>query len=97
MISTNMRTYNYSTLGEPDAYGVPAYNPDEITGSVKMAIYLTSQSTQENINYLNSNYVGLTMDKSINDKMIIHYGEEKLKVLYINPQGRVKQVYLERL
>ena len=97
MITTNMRSYNYSTLGEPDAYGVPAYNPNEVSGTVKMAIYITSQSIQDNINYQGCNYLGLTMDKSINDKMIIHYGNEKLKVLYVNPQGRVKQVYLQRL
>jgi hypothetical protein len=96
MINLMMRSYSYSTLGANNEYGIPQLS-EEPSGTVKMAIYITSQSVQENINYQNSNYIGLTTDKSVNDKMIIHFGEEKLKVLYINPQGRYTQVYLQRL
>ena len=96
MIITATRTYNYSTLGENDKYGIPTLS-DEPSGTIKMAIYISSQSNQDNINYQDCNYVGLTTDKSINDKMIIHFGSEKLKVLYVNPQGRYKQVFLQQL
>lgn len=95
MIATNMKTYNYSTLGEKDSYGIPTYS-DQPSGTVKMSIYISTQSVQDNINYENCNYVGLTTDKSINDKFIIHYGTERLKVLYINPMGRYKQVFLQK-
>lgn len=96
MISTNMRTYNYSTLGDKDAYAIPTLS-NEPSGTIKMAIYISSQSIQENINYQDCNYVGLTTDQSVNDKMVIHFDSEKLKVLYINPHGKYKQVFLKKL
>ena len=96
MIATNMTTYNYFTLGDKNGYGQPTIS-EEPQGTIKMAIYLSSQSAQDNINYQDCNYVGLTMDKSVNDKFVIQYGDEKLKVLYINPRGRYTQVYLKRV
>lgn len=95
MIATNMTTYNYFTLGDNNGYGQPTIS-QEPQGTVKMAIYLSSQSAQDNINYLDCNYVGLTMDKSVNDKMVIQYGDEKLKVLYVNTAGRFAQVFLKK-
>lgn len=96
MITTDMRTYNYFTLGDKNGYGQPTVS-EEPQGTIKMAIFISSQSTQDNINYQNCNYVGLTMDKSVNDKMVIQYGEEKLKVLYVNSAGRFTQVFLQRV
>ena len=96
MINTNMTTYNYFTLGDKNGYGQPTIS-EEPQGTIKMAIYISSQSTQDNINYQNCNYVGLTMDKSVNDKMVIQYGEKKLKVLYVNSAGRFTQVFLQRV
>lgn len=96
MISTDMRTYSYFTLGDDNGYGQPVISA-EPQGTIKMAVNISSQSTQDNINYQDCNYVGLTMDKSVNDKYVIQYGEEKLKVLYTNPRGRYIQVYLKRV
>lgn len=96
MIGTNMKIYNYFTLGGNNGYGQPTIS-EEAQGTIKMAIYISSQSIQDNINYQNCNYVGLTTDKSINDKMVIEYGTEKLKVLYVNPAGRYVQAFLQKL
>ena len=95
MISTDMKIYNYFTLGDKNGYGQPTIS-EEPKGTIKMAIYISSQSTQDNINYENCNYVGLTTDKSINDKMVIQYGNEKLKVLYVNSAGRFIQAFLQK-
>lgn len=95
MISTDMKIYNYFTLGDKNGYGQPTIS-EEPKGTIKMAIYISSQSTQDNINYENCNYVGLTTDKSMNDKMVIQYGNEKLKVLYVNPAGRFIQAFLQK-
>ncbi len=95
MIATNMTTYNYFTLGDKNGYGQPTIS-EEPQGTIKMAIYLSSQSAQDNINYQDCNYVGLTMDKSVNDKMVIQYGDEKLKVLYVNSAGRYIQAFLKK-
>ena len=59
-----------------------------------MAINLTSQSVQDNINYKDANYMGLTHAK-VDDTYIIQYGEERLKVLYVNPFGRLNQVFMK--
>ena len=95
MINAAMRTYNYSTFGAKDAYG-QTITSGEVVGTIKMAISISSQSVQDNINYQDCNYVGLTMAE-LDDSYVIHYGSEKLKVLYVNPFGRYKQVYLKKI
>ena len=92
MISADMRNYNYYTIGERDEYGQEVTSAD-IKGQVKMAIYTMSQAIQPNIKYSNANYIGLTTDQ-VNDAYVIQYENEKLKVLYVNPKGRYKQVFM---
>lgn len=62
-----------------------------------MAINLVNKEVDDNILYTNANYIGLTLDNSITDKIIIECGKEKLKVLYVNPQGRYKQVFMAKV
>lgn len=96
MINADMRLYDYFTIGEKNAYGqatIPAKDADPV-GKVKMAINITSQSTQDNINYKDANYIGLT-HANVDDTYIIQYGNERLKVLYVNPLGRFKQVFMK--
>lgn len=98
MINTQMRYYDYFTLGDVNEYGqvtIPAADAAP-SGKIKMAINITSQSIQDNINYRDCNFIGLTM-AAITDKYIIKFGEERLKVLYVNPIGRMKQVFLKSL
>lgn len=98
MINVDMRLYNYFTLGEPNAYGqpqLPGKNAEPV-GKIRMAIYTSSQSIQENINYKDCSYIGLT-SATVNDKYIIQCGSERLKVLYVNPKGRFKQVFLQKI
>ena len=95
MINADMRFYNYFTLGELNEYGQPVVS-DEPKGQVKMVILITSQSVQDNINYKDSQYVGLTY-ADVDDTYIIQYGEERLKVLYVNKQGRLNQVFMAEM
>ena len=95
MISRDLQQYNYSTIGANDAYG-QAQASAEPKGQIKMAIYTTSQGAQDNINYSGANYVGLTNDK-VEDTFIIEYGAERLKVLYVQPRGRYKQVFMVKV
>lgn len=95
MITTDMRTYSYFTLGKDNGYGQPVISK-EPKGTIKMAINMSSQSVQDNINFQDCNYTGLTM-APIDDTYVIQYGNEKLKVLYINPRGRYTFVYLMRI
>ena len=95
MINADMRSYNYFTFGDDNGYGSPQLSQD-IKGTIKMAINTTSQSIQENINYKGASYLGLTTG-TVDDTYVIQYGDERLKVLYVSPVGRFKQVYLERM
>ena len=90
-----MRPYDYFTLGEEDAYGQPKLS-ETATGTVKMAIYTTSQNIQENINYKDASYIGLTTTL-LTDKNAIKYGEDLLKVLYVQPKGRYKQIFMKNI
>lgn len=102
MINATMRTYNYYTYGAADSYGQQTLIKDAtgapiVQGSIKISINTTSQSIQDNINYKDCSYIGLTHDKTVNDSFVIQYGNEKLKVLYVNPIGKLKQVFLKRI
>jgi hypothetical protein len=95
MITTDMRLYNYYTLGEVDEYGMPQTSSTP-KGQIKMAINISSQATQDSILYKDCTYIGLTQDAKVNDTYIIESEEEgKLKVLYVNNKGRYKQVFLK--
>lgn len=94
MINTDMRLYNYYTFGDDDGYGM-AQISTEPKGQIKMAINISSQSIQDNILYKDCSYIGLTQDANVDDTYIIDFEGERLKVLYINPKGRYKQVFLK--
>lgn len=91
-----MRLYNFFTFGEEDAYGQPQLS-EEIQGQIKMAINTSSQSIQDNIRYKDCSYVGLTHDANVDDTYVIDYEGEQLKVLYVNPKGRFKQVFMKNI
>lgn len=98
MINASMRVYDYYLIGNKDAYGqaqLPAKDAVP-AGQIKMTINISSQSIQDNINYKDCQYIGLT-HFPIDDKYVIQYGDERLKVLYVNPQGRMKQVFMSKL
>lgn len=96
MINAQMRNYDYFIFGENNAYGQPSLSEDK-KGTVKMAIHLITEAIDENSFYSGANYVGLTHDSAINSTYVIQYGEERLKVLTVNPHGRLKQVSLARM
>lgn len=94
MINTNFRTYDYFTFGDDDGYGMPVLS-QEAKGTIKMSITITSQATQDNILYKDCTYLGLTHDSNVDDSYVIQYGNEKLKVMYVNTSGRYTQVFLK--
>lgn len=98
MINTNMRLYDYLTLGNKDEYGqaaIPSIT-DQPEGQIKMSINLITQNIADNIKYENCSYVGLTKEK-VDDTYIIFFENRLLKAQYVNPYGRYKQVFLAEL
>lgn len=95
MINAQMTEYKYFVYKENE-YGEQAIDTSS-SGTILMAINLVNKEVTDNILYTNANYIGLTLDNSITDKFVIEYGKEKLKVLYVNPQGRYKQVFMAKV
>ena len=95
MITTDMREYDYYLYEGKDSYGFPILS-EEPQGKIKMTINITNQSIQENINYSGASYLGLT-HSLLDDSYVIQYGDERLKVLYVNPKGRMKQAYMSKI
>lgn len=96
MINAKMREYDYFSFGSDNGYGQPQLGK-EPEGKVKMALSLTSQSVQDNINYKDANYVGLTLSSLLDDKKAVKVNTEMFKVLYVNNEGRYKEVFLKRM
>ena len=95
MINNQMKNYNYYTYSNDNAYGQPSLS-ETAQGTIKMAINVTSQFVQDNIQYKNATYIGLTL-AGVNDKYVIQYGDTKLKILYVNAVGRYKQVFMSEM
>lgn len=99
MITADMREYPYFLYSDKNSYGQRVLIKDDngdpvVQGTVKLAIYTTTQSIQDNINYKNASAIALTHDKAINDTYIIKDGETLYKVLYSSQRGRYHQVFL---
>jgi hypothetical protein len=99
MIINGMRLYDYVKLIKNDSYGqeiIPPFDTAPL-GQVKMSIYPSSVGTQENILYADCAYVGFTFNYEIDDKYVIQYGKERIKVMYDKPYGRMIQVFMKRV
>lgn len=95
MITLDMRNYNYFTFGAKNAYGQPQLS-DDVKGTIKMAINTTGTTVQDNVRYKDASYIGLTLGE-VDETFVIDYNGEKLKVLYVNPRGRYKQVFMKNI
>ena len=95
MINADFRTYDYYTYTDNSGYGQPQLSK-EATGSIKIAINSISTSITDNVRYKDATYLGLT-HQAIDARCVIQYGEERLKVLYVVPKGRLKQVFMKNL
>ena len=97
MISREMREYDYFTFDSTNEYGQPVLSSQPV-GKIKMAIYINSQSVQDNILYHDCSYVGLTQHNTgVNDAYVIDFNGERLKVLYVSSQGRYTRVFMQRM
>jgi hypothetical protein len=99
MINTSMRAYEYFKYGDLDGYGQQTLIKGDdgepiVQGTVKLAIALTTQATQDSINYHNAQFCAQTLDNDIDDTYVIQYGKTRLKVLFVAHGGRYKQVFL---
>ena len=99
MINSNMRDYDYYLIGDENGYGQSTIIRDDNAeplkqGTVKLSITTITKAVSDDIRYSNASYLGLTADRNINDTYVIQYGEELLKVQYVNKDGRLTQVFM---
>lgn len=94
MINSRMTEYEYYLLDVDNGYGQLTTSPD-VQGTVKLSITNLTKTITDDIRYSDASYIGLTHDKSIKDTYVIKYGDELLKVQYVNPDGRYTQVFLK--
>lgn len=95
MINSAMREYDYYLYSnEGSKYGQAVLSKMPV-GRVKMSIHNTTTSTQDNVLYKDATYIGLTHDHKVDDAYVIQYGAERLKVLYVVPNGRYRQVFMK--
>ena len=94
MINADMRNYDFYLYSDPaqDDYGQSVLS-EEPQGKIRIAIFTTTQAVQDNINYSTAQYVGMTTE-SINDRFVIDYEGQKLKVLYVLKKGRFNQAFM---
>ena len=98
MINSRMRDYDYYLIGDDNGYGQHTLIRDDNAeplkqGTVKMSISTITKAVSDDIRYTDSTYIGLTHD-NIKDTYVIQYGDELLKVQYVNPDGRYTQVFM---
>lgn len=96
MINNRMRYYKYFKYQDNNEYGQMTLS-DTPSGEVKIAVFVTSETIQQNINYKDASYIGLTKSSVLDDKSVVLYGDIKLKVLYVIPDGRYKQVFFQQI
>lgn len=98
MINSRMRCYNYFLIGDDNGYGQLTLIKDENSepirqGIVRLSISTITKAVSDDIRYTDASYIGLTQD-TIKDTYVIEYGDELLKVQYVNPDGRYTQVFM---
>lgn len=99
MIIRNLRPYDFVKVRFNENLGQDIIPPNDAApeGQVKLSIFPSSTGTQENILYSDCAYVGFTFNYEIDDKYVIQYGKERLKVMYRQTYGRMIQVFLKRV
>lgn len=94
-INSKMAYYDVYSYGKNDSYGQPSLSELPV-GKTKMSVSVANQSVKDSIAYSGTSYVGLTHD-TLDDTCVLDYEGEMLKVQYVNPHGKLSQVYLEKM
>ena len=60
------------------------------------SVNLYKQNSFDDIRYQQAEYLILTKDKNITDKDTLVFNGQEYKVLYVNPFGRLNQVWVSK-
>ena len=97
-IQAEIKSYPFAEYAASrNQYGELVFPSFSTSGtSINMAIFLNNQATNNSINYIECDYIGLTKE-TVDDTCVVKYGNEYLKVKYVNPIGRYNQVALVKV
>jgi len=95
VINRSMHQAQVLMLGEDDEYGQPQIVEAPLP-SITLSFGLYTHSSVEDPRYQDVEYTGLTTHE-VNDKMVLQIGDERYKVLFVNPFGRINQVFLKSI
>jgi hypothetical protein len=82
------------TMGGQDEYGQDLNAPIS-QSSITLTFGLYTHQQTDDIRYQDVEYTGLTV-YDVADNQVIQIGDKKYKVLFVNPFGRMKQVFLKK-
>jgi hypothetical protein len=94
MINRELVNATVVTYGGIDSYGQMLAEPVE-SKTIEMTFGVFNHTPTTDVRYQNVEYYGLTKDKDINDTMGIIIDGKEYKVIYVNPCGRLTQVFLK--
>lgn len=92
VINRNMRQAQMYKLGELDEYGQEELDTENST-TVNLTFSLFNHRDTEDVRYQDVEYCGLTYD-NITDNNVLLLDNKKYKVKFVNPYGRIKEVFL---
>ena len=86
-----MRQAQMYSIGDLDEYGQETISTDSTTVSLTFGLF--NHHDTEDLRYQDVEYCGLTYD-NITDKNILLLDDTNYKVKFVNPYGRMKEVFL---
>lgn len=91
MILAELLSYN----GEPDEYG--QMNTGEPTSQpIELTLTIYNHSKVEDVRFNNVTHTALTKNKEVTDANKIRIGENMYLIEFVNPDGRLAQLFLKK-
>lgn len=93
----NSKYYEVWALGEVDEYGQflpPQFTKKEVEANIAMN---TQVVNKDNIQFIQSYYVGLTDCRDLEIGQELRNGNERFRILELNPYARRVQLVLEKV
>ena len=92
VINRSMREALCYALGARDSYGQETLDTEN-SSTIHLTFGLYNHHETEDVRYQDVEYTGLTYD-NLTDNNVIQIEDIKYKVKFVNPYGRMKQVFL---
>ena len=93
MINREFRQATVVTYGGIDEYGQMLTTPTA-SRNISVTLNLYSHTQTSDVRFQEVSHVALTKDRTITDKDVLIIDGKEFKVFFVNPFGRLAQVFL---